>query len=227
MERHFTFLFFLFLDCALAEGLPPRSQVTPRRHRLVRWHWSGLRVAVTHARRMRVALHRSRHGRRAAERRSSLCARISRAVNDRCVLRSRSNPGWARRVGLQAAEERGHSVTSQCSKRRSRRPAGLAVVLQEAVGAEVRAERRCRGSLGGCSAARAGVQSGAGTLRAREQRDVVAAAVRCRCDRLRKCQAAGWREREEAGLRLETCGDSDVKCAGLGAAEGNDRSSGW
>jgi hypothetical protein len=62
-------------------------------------------------------------------------------------------------VGLQAAEERGHSVTSQRSKRRSRRPARLAVVLQEAVGAEVRAERRCRGSLGGCSAARAGVRA--------------------------------------------------------------------
>ena len=70
---------------------------------------------------------------------------------------------------------------------------------------------------------------GAGTLRAREQRDVVAAAVTSRCERLRRCQAARWREREETSLRLETYGDGDgdVKCAGLGAAEGNDRSSGW
>ena len=37
-------------------------------------------------------------------------------------------------------------------------------------------------------------------------------------------QARG--EREEAGLREQVCGDSDVKCAGLAAAEGNDRSSG-
>ena len=84
--------------------------------------------------------------------------------------------------------------------------------------------------LCGCCAARAGVQSaGADTLRAREQRDVVAAAVRGRCDGPWGCQAAGWTEREEDGLRLGTGddGDGDVKSAGLAATKGNDRSCGW
>ena len=38
-------------------------------------------------------------------------------------------------MDLQAAEERGHSVASHRRERKKRRPAGLAVVLHEAVGA--------------------------------------------------------------------------------------------
>ena len=56
-------------------------------------------------------------------------------------------------------QRNGATLTSQRSERENRWPAGLDVVLQQVVGAEVRAERRCRGSRGGCSAARAGVQS--------------------------------------------------------------------
>lgn len=63
-------------------------------------------------------------------------------------------------------------MTSQRSERKNRRPAGLAVVQDEVVGAGQRAERRCSRLLGGSCAARADVQSaGAGALRARERRE--------------------------------------------------------
>ena len=78
--------------------------------------------------------------------------RIPWTVNDRCVLRSRSNPGWALKVGLQAAEVQGHSVASQRSRRKNHRSARRLVVMQDVVCARVRAERRCRGLLGGCCA---------------------------------------------------------------------------
>lgn len=57
--------------------------------------------------------------------------------------------------------------------------------------------------------------------------NVVAAAVRGRRSRPRGGQAAGWRAREQDKLRRRVGSDSDVKGAGFGAAEGNDRSSGW
>ena len=112
--------------------------------------------------------------------------RISGAANDRWVLRSRGSVGWTRRVGLQAAQERGHFVTSQRSERESRRPARRGVVQQEALGAGRGAERGCSWQLGGSCAARVDVDvqsAGAGAvrcgaLRACEQRDVVAAAAR-------------------------------------------------
>ena len=90
-------------------------------------------------------------------------------------------------MGLQAAQERGHFVTSQRSERESRRPARRVVVQQEALGAGRGAERGCSWQLGGSCAARvdvdvqsagAGAVRRCGALRACEQRDVVAAAAR-------------------------------------------------
>jgi hypothetical protein len=128
-ERRVTFLFFLLLHCALAEGLPPRGQVSSRGHGLVRCNWRRLGLAVAHARRVGVVLRRGRHDRRAAERASSLSAeyRGLRTMPVCCGV-SASQGGPA--VGWQAAG-RGHSVTSQRSERKNRRSAGLAVTLQQ------------------------------------------------------------------------------------------------
>lgn len=128
-ERRVTFLFFLLLHCALAEGLPPRGQVSSRGHGLVRWDWSGLGLAVAHARRVGMVLRRGRHGRRATERRSSLCAEY-RGLRTMPVCCGVSAIQGGPAVGLQAAG-RGHSVTSQRSERKNRRPAGLAGMLQQ------------------------------------------------------------------------------------------------
>ena len=61
-----------------------------------------------------------------------------------------------------------------------------------------------------------------------ERRDVVGAAVRVLCDKARDCQEAGS---ERTGEQKDDClapgsRSGDAKCAGLVAAEGNDRSNG-
>ena len=148
-----TFLFFLLLHCAFAERLPPRCQVTFRGHGLVRADWGWLGLAVAHARRVGLVLRRGRHGGRAAERRSSSRTgyRGLRAIAGCCGVAA----AWARRVGLQAAQERGHFVTSQRSERKNRRPArrrgaagGLGRRARSRTRLQLAAQRELRGARG-------------------------------------------------------------------------------
>lgn len=108
-ERRLTFLFFLFLDCALAEGPPPRGQVTSCGHGLVRWERRGLGLAVAHARRVGLVLHSSRHGTQAAERRSSSAQNIAGCGRSQCVAESRQC-----RVGPQSGLAGGRGTGPLC-----------------------------------------------------------------------------------------------------------------
>lgn len=123
-------MFFLFFHGAFAERLPPRGQVALCGHGLVRGKWSGLRLAIAHARRVRLVLRRSRHGRQAAEGCSSSGAeyRGRRMIAARCGVEAiQGGPvEWACRRHWDGA-----TVTSQRSERKNGRPAGLAVVQHE------------------------------------------------------------------------------------------------
>lgn len=188
---------------------------------------------------MRLVLRRSRHDKQAAEGRSSSGAecRWLRMIAACCGVEviQGGSAEWACR-----RHRNGATVTSQRSERKNRRPAGVAVVQHEIAGAgRVQGDGCSRGLLWG-SCARA-VRELCGACSRRElwdatglvgnaTTDVVAAAaaaaVRGRLGQAVRVSSR-QREREKEGLRLATCGDGDVKRAGLAAAEGNDRSSGW
>jgi hypothetical protein len=181
-----TFLFFLLLHCAFAERLPPRCQVTFRRHGLVRADRGWLGLAVAHARRVGLVLRCGRHGGRAAERRSSSRTeyRGLRTIAGCCgVAAAQGGPAeWACRRHRNGATLRRRSVASA-------RIAGLRGVswCSRRPWAQGEEQGEEQGEVAaGCSAGAARrawtcsrrelVRCGA--LRACEQRDVVAAAAR-------------------------------------------------